>query len=148
MQRRERQEEVDTQEGRLVHREHRCALGSGAQVWEHRCVLGSGAQVWEQRCVRVYPTAVASWMTCQARPIPLCALKSLPPALFHRQEGNVSWRVYWSYVNQLGLLSSLGVTVLLFGGQAVSVASDWWLALWSRAGDQADLRYGGYEADV
>ena len=60
--------------------------------------------------------------------------------LYCRQEGDVSWTVYWMYIKQLGLLSSLGVTVLLFGGQAVSVASDWWLALWSRAGNQADLK--------
>ena len=57
----------------------------------------------------------------------------------HRQEGDVSWGVYWAYVHRLGLGYSAGVTALLFGGQACSVASDWWLANWSRAGNQADL---------
>lgn len=58
----------------------------------------------------------------------------------YRQEGDVSWSVYWSYVKQLGLVWSFGITLMLVGGQACSVASDWWLAMWSRAGDQADLK--------
>ncbi|GAX82138.1 hypothetical protein CEUSTIGMA_g9566.t1 [Chlamydomonas eustigma] len=59
----------------------------------------------------------------------------------HRQEGDVSWAVYWLYIRKLGMPSTIAVTILLIGGQAVSVASDWWLSLWSRASNQADLRW-------
>lgn len=58
----------------------------------------------------------------------------------HRHAGDVPWSVYWSYVKQLGLTSTGGILLMLLGGQACSVASDWWLALWSRAGNQADLK--------
>lgn len=58
----------------------------------------------------------------------------------HRQDGDVAWSVYFEYVKKLGLPTSAVVLALLFGGQALSLASDWWLAKWSRSGDQADLR--------
>jgi hypothetical protein len=48
--------------------------------------------------------------------------------------------VYWSYVEKLGLPFSGGILLMLLGGQACSVASDWWLAMWSRADNQGDLK--------
>lgn len=57
-----------------------------------------------------------------------------------RQEGVVPWAVYGRYLHSLGWVSSLAVLFMLLGGQACSVASDWWLANWARASNQGDLQ--------
>ena len=61
----------------------------------------------------------------------------------HRTEGDVSWGVYQGYCQRFGLMSMVFVCIFLFLGQAAYVASDWWLALWSRGSGmpQSDLRW-------
>ncbi|GIM00727.1 hypothetical protein Vretimale_5639, partial [Volvox reticuliferus] len=60
-----------------------------------------------------------------------------------RVTGSVSWRVYASYCRHLGLLATALIWVALFAGQAVFLASEWWLALWSRAdsSEQGNIRW-------
>jgi ATP-binding cassette subfamily C (CFTR/MRP) protein 1 len=61
----------------------------------------------------------------------------------HRTEGDVAWEVYKGYGLRFGVLTMSIVFVLLVCGQAAYVASDWWLALWSRGQrwPQADLQW-------
>ena len=61
----------------------------------------------------------------------------------HRTEGDVAFSVYKAYCIRFGLLSMKIVLTLLICGQAAYVASDWWLALWSRGAmmPQSELRW-------
>ncbi len=58
--------------------------------------------------------------------------------------GSVPWSVYGSYCRHMGLPLAGLIGVGLVAGQAAFLASEWWLALWSRAQgpDQADDRWG------
>ncbi|GLC33196.1 hypothetical protein PLESTB_000360400 [Pleodorina starrii] len=60
-----------------------------------------------------------------------------------RVTGTVSWRVYASYCRHLGLLATALIWAAMFAGQAVFLASEWWLALWSRSqpDDQARVTW-------
>lgn len=54
--------------------------------------------------------------------------------------GGVSWSVYVQYCQQVGGFVTLMLVLLLLGGQAAYIASDWWLAMWaySAPADQSD----------
>ncbi|EFJ47496.1 hypothetical protein VOLCADRAFT_30254, partial [Volvox carteri f. nagariensis] len=60
-----------------------------------------------------------------------------------RVTGTVSWRVYGSYCRHLGLMATGFICAAMFAGQAVFLASEWWLALWSRADgeDQGHVKW-------
>ena len=57
-----------------------------------------------------------------------------------REAGSVGWGVYLSYLLLMNPLASGLIAVLLCGGQAMYLASDWWLAMWSNAPDQGQPR--------
>lgn len=48
-----------------------------------------------------------------------------------RATGSVSWGVYGSYGQQIGLGTCAVLSVALVGGQGVALAAEWWLAIWS-----------------
>lgn len=50
-----------------------------------------------------------------------------------REAGGVTWAVYRSYVSRLGPVMVLLMVLGLVSGQAVFLASEWWLALWAAA---------------
>ncbi|KAG2425890.1 hypothetical protein HYH02_014893 [Chlamydomonas schloesseri] len=54
--------------------------------------------------------------------------------------GTVSWAVYGRYCRHMGLGATAFIVAGMLAGQGVFLASEWWLALWSRAdaGDQGN----------
>ncbi len=47
--------------------------------------------------------------------------------------------VFPQYLQHVGVIVSFLVFIGLIAGQAAFLASDWWLALWSRSTNQEDL---------
>lgn len=57
-----------------------------------------------------------------------------------RETGTIKLGVYLSYAQAIGVAITVIVWVLLFTGQAVYLASDWWLALWSQSSPDDQIR--------
>lgn len=62
-----------------------------------------------------------------------------------REAGSVALSVYAEYARFIGTAISLVLWAAMFAGQGAYLASDLWLALWSRsgAGSQGDVRSVG-----
>ena len=50
-----------------------------------------------------------------------------------RETGTVKWSVYLSYGSSIGTILSFLLLIAMVAGQGAYVATDWWLASWSRA---------------
>lgn len=63
-----------------------------------------------------------------------------------KEEGEVSWGLYWGFVKSVGVLRSSIALLLCIGMTTSLVLSDWWLSEWAK-GDEVEQKKTRY-ADI
>eukprot|EP01062_Namystynia_karyoxenos_P055987 TRINITY_DN4697_c1_g2_i4.p1 TRINITY_DN4697_c1_g2~~TRINITY_DN4697_c1_g2_i4.p1 ORF type:complete len:1320 (+),score=449.60 TRINITY_DN4697_c1_g2_i4:128-3961(+) len=122
--------------------EHVLALGTGGQAEPAR----PGSHLRDPRAAaQLVAEGGAAPAEAEAPAAPQAAAKEQLKLVLKedRKQGSVTFGTYQSYASAGGLCLAVTVLVLLLVGQVAMIAADYWLKVWSDAGDQGNGWYAG-----